>query len=858
MKRLLACLLGASLSATVYTANGEDSGAGVIEEIIVTAEKREESILEVPLTMSAFNEQMIEELGMTNGNDLEQLVPGLQLGDNGEQVGQGTVIRGIGSRLAGETHSDLAVATYVDGVYTIGTFGVAPNLFDVERVEVARGPQGTLNGRNSIAGSISYFTKRPTAEWDALVQTEFTDQFTQRYNVAFGGPIIGNLSFRLNGGYFEGDGAQENIGPGGDYDAPDEKSYSGQLRYKTDRFDANVRWTKVDDKGAPRSQISLVERDRTQPFTTSGDNDPWYLWDGDVPSVADGCPPGTPGFECGDIENKLNANRPSLGVEDAEQKTAYIQYDLSDSYTLRYNFGRTDNFRQVTRDDDFTSRVGSAADSSLSADAGVPYWDGVLGTTYDYDEKSHELQLISNLDGNLNFIAGLFRYTNNTTWSVPVWDYDNEIRFVNADEAAAAGSPFLGFLPASNCAEFLTNVVEGLGIGVAGTGSGAGWVCPQGADHTQWFLFSTNGASTTQAAFVNLDYTINDSWHVSGGLRYTEDEKEQGFDGGWLTIPLFGVPMTIFFDDTDPKTRTWDKTIGHVSVEYTTESNNLVYGRISTGYRAGGFNTFSPGAPSDPIKEETLINYELGTKGIFLEQRLQITAGVFYNDYEDFQINGSKENPSFAAILPTADFPLTEFTDNISGNKLWGGEVEFIYHPSDNWRLSGFYAYQDSEIGSHAEIVRGDPNAPTAEWEHLDFDTGQQTTSTYQLPQDMTGNQLAMQPNHKYAITAAYSTPLDMGGDVQVLGTYSWTGDRYSDVSNQAIAELEAYGRLDLRATWTSPSERISATLYVQNATDEIGLIEYLRQSTNGNLPAAGSLTEPRQFGLQIRWRPEF
>ena len=182
-----------------------------IEEIIVTAEKREERLLDVPLTMSAFSEQMIEELGMTNPNDIEQLVPGLQFGDSGEQVGQGTVIRGIGSRLAGETHSDLAVATYVDGVYTIGTYGVAPNLFDVERIEVARGPQGTLNGRNSIAGSISYFTKRPTDEWDSLFQVELTDQTTQRYNAAFGGPLVGNLSFRLNGGFYTGDGARETL-----------------------------------------------------------------------------------------------------------------------------------------------------------------------------------------------------------------------------------------------------------------------------------------------------------------------------------------------------------------------------------------------------------------------------------------------------------------------------------------------------------------------------------------------------------------------------------------------------------------------------------------------------------------------
>ena len=114
----LCCLtiafLGTSGLAADQTAGSSEDR--LIEEIIVTAEKREERLLDVPLTMSAFSEQMIEELGMTSPNDIEQLVPGLQFGDNGEQVGQGTVIRGIGSRLAGETHSDLAVATYVDGV----------------------------------------------------------------------------------------------------------------------------------------------------------------------------------------------------------------------------------------------------------------------------------------------------------------------------------------------------------------------------------------------------------------------------------------------------------------------------------------------------------------------------------------------------------------------------------------------------------------------------------------------------------------------------------------------------------------------------------------------------------------------
>ena len=845
--------------------DAEEDAKTYIEEVIVTAEKREENLLDVPVTMTAFSGQMIEELGMTNQDDLEQLVPGLQFQDEGQLTGQGTTIRGIGTRLAGETHPDLAVATYVDGVYTLGVYGDAPNMFDLERVEVARGPQGTLNGRNSIAGSISYYSTRPTDEWDLLFHSEYTDQFTQRYGVAFGGPITENILFRLGGSYYEGDGAQKNIGFGEDYDAPDQRFIAPQLRFRTDRMDLNLRYTKLDDDGVPRTQVLLTNFDTSSPTDFLGNPNAHYMWAGPVPSVPAGCPPRTPGWECGEIRNEVNVNRSAVGGSTAERQSIAFSFDISDNYTLRYNFGDTDNLSQVQKDRDMTNRVASAADPLIASDAPVPLKDEANQVLYGYTETSHELHLVSNLDGKFNYILGAYTYENAMEWVVASLVYTNAWSNVSAEDAAAA-TPFgtcanaLAFLVGIFGAASTPEEAEAMGT------PGNYWRCPEGDDHNQWLSFESRGSSATDAFFINGDYQVNDQWLVSGGLRYTEDLKTQDFNGGWAKFGfgfVGGVPLEILFDDSDPNPRVWDKTIGHISLEYTPDDDRLIYGRISTGYRAGSFNPKSDAVPTF-VKEETLINYELGMKGMFMDQRLRLTSAVFFNDFDNYQITGSIEPQDSRDRVTDGLFsqfsasPIIEFTNNIRDTRIWGGEVDFIYYVNDNWRLSGFYAYLDSEIGPHLEVVRGHPNPQTGTWNHIDFMTGQPTTSEYILPTDMTGNQLPMQPNHKFALTASYETPLTglIGGHLQVLGTYSWVDDRASDLSNFEISTLPAYGRFDLRGIWTSRDETITATLFAQNVFDEVGVIEYLHLSTIAGAPASGTLTEPRTVGLEVRWRP--
>ena len=855
------------------------------DAIVVTAQKVEQNILDVPMTITAFDSSALEELVLQDKTDLQNLVPGLQFGDEVDQEGQGTVIRGIGTRLAGQTHSDLAVATYIDGAYTLGTYGTLPGGgFDLERIEVARGPQGTLNGRNSIAGSINLVYRKPTNQWQAEVMTEATDVSQQRINAAVGGPISDTVSFRLTGGIHVGDGRQENIGLGGDYDKPDHTFLAPQLRFTTDRLDANVRWSRVEDKGTPRSLVTLNNLNTTDPTVTLGPqggqfaapppgaspvpND-LYLYATPNPAVDPSCPVGAPGFRCGDVENKVALNFPGRQESESDQITLYAQYEITEGLSVRYSYHDSDVSMINIKDSDYANRVSvgenpSTLEHTMASDGRVsPFEDTHYILPYLYDETSHELQVLSNFEGPFNFIAGLFTYENTTFWDLVRVDKTRPFRFGTADAQAVAASPIFGFVPVASCQELLTNVIEAFGIGTGDPAQaedydGLYWYCPPGAEHTETVRFYTGATSETQAAFFNGTYRFNDQWTISGGLRYTEDEKAQPpGSGGGFALASVGSLLGIFFPNgavADPQT--WDKTIGHVSLEYSTDAGYLIYGRLSTGYRAGGFNSPIPGVDPPLIEEETLVNYEIGTKGLFLDSRLQLAAALWFNDFEGYQLNGLQPPPPGLSLPSFTNTPLAEYTSNIDDTQIWGADFEFSYYINQQWRLAGFYAFQDSQIGPHSSVVWGDPTARYGEWEHIDFDTGQPTTTSYPLPADLTGNKLPMQPRNKLALTLSHERSLDGNGSLQLLGTYAFTSSQHPNIGNIPEYEIPSYGRWDAAAIWTAPNTDWSVTLFVQNIANEIGLVEYLPISGLGSNPSLGYLTNPRELGVQLRWRP--
>ena len=855
------------------------------EEVIVTAEKVEENILDVPMTITAFDSKALEELVLQDKTDLQSLVPGLQFGDEMDQEGQGTVIRGIGTRIAGQTHTDRAVATYIDGAYTIGLYGTLPGGgFDLERIEVARGPQGTLNGRNSIAGSLNFVYKKPSAEWDGEVMAEITDVSQQRVNAAVGGPLTDQIMFRLTGGIHVGDGRQENIGLGGDYEKPDHRFLAPQLRFRTDRFDANLRWSRVEDSGVPRSLLTLSNLNRTDPEIILGPqggqlaprppgaaavpND-LYLYATPNPAIDANCPIGLPGFKCGDIKNKVALNFPGRQDSMSEQLTFYAEYKIADTLKLRYSHHNGDVDMVNIKDADYANRVPvgenpNTLDHTFASDGMVsPFEDTHYILPYLYDETSHEVQITSDFGGPFDFIAGLFAYENTTFFDLVRVDKTRPFRYGTADAQAAAASPIFGFLPVANCQELLTGVIEGFGIGTADPAQaddwdGLYWYCPEGAEHTETVRFYTGATSETRAAFVSGTYRFNDNWTVSGGLRHTEDEKTQKPEaGGGFALLTVGSLVGVFFPNGGvDEAQTWDKTIGHLSLEYTTDLGNLVYGRISTGYRSGGFNSPIPGVDLPFVEEETLVNYEAGAKGLYLDSRLQLAIGFWFNDYDGYQLAGVQPPPPGLQLPSFTSTPLAEYTSNIDDTQIWGADFEFSYYFTEAWRLSGFYAFQDSQIGPHSSVVWGHPRTEYGVWNYVDFETGQPATNSYPLAVDQTGNTLPMQPKHKLALTLSHERSLGDAGSLQLLGTFAYISSQHPNIANVPEYKIPGYKRMDASAQWTSVDERWSAVFFVQNVADEIGLVEFLPISGLGSNPSLGYPTNPREYGVQVRYRP--
>lgn len=702
--------------------------AQVLEEVIVTAQKREQSLSDVGISASAFSGEQMKELGISSTQDIDSQIPGLIVTDFGGGTTTVFTVRGAG-QLDFNDQQEGPVAVYLDGAYNSYLAGVGFNFYDLERVEVLRGSQGTLFGRNATAGLVHIISRKPTREFEGYAELSGAEYGEIKAEGAVSGPITDSLMGRLSMFYQDNDGYIENST--GD-DSHDVGNYSGraQLLFEpSDRLSVLVagRWA-TDDTNADIYNIRPAVTDVGGIAGLPGDGyvkevteAQHFDWCSNILPAINGLPPGwvTPALGAADCYGNFNDDGPFHASTNFDSFFKRDHYGITGTIEYETDFG---NLTLITDWQDFKKRYNEDSDSTPA-------------TLFHFfqDMDSNQFSQEVRLDGETEVMR----------WVVGGY-------YLNIDSDGRTGLEATG----------------SLGI----------------AMDNLWEL-----ETTTYAFFGQMEYDFNEAITGIAGFRWTEDEKEFSIAPRCTFLPDLQslnptdcLVLEPFIQGTGlPKTKRdegdWS---GNVELDWHAGDDTLVYGKISRGHKAGGFNGGIISfffADQITYDSELPVTYEGGFKSTLMDGRARLNAAVFYTDYKDFQ-TFTQQGPS-----------LIQF--NVDAEVL-GSEIELVLNPWDGWEFLFGVALLDAEMqdldGAGGVQDRTMPNAP-----------------------DITFNALG-----RYEWTA-------FGGTMAAQMDMIYVDDRPLNAKGDPALRGDSYVVANASLQWRSPDEHWLLKLWVRNLNDE-------------------------------------
>ena len=456
---------------TVERANEVSGDAeATLDKIIVTARKREESLQDVPLAVTAFDERALERTFADTVDELEKFVPNVELSDIGFS-GQalGASIRGISFADLEKTYEP-AVGFSIDGVFLASNTGAAIDTFDIESIEVLRGPQGTLYGRNTVGGVINVNRTRPTGEGGIKIGGRLGNNGQEEILIVANAPQIGDtLSSKFY--YFanKDDTFSDNIETGKPDKLSDSVSYGAALLFEpSDRFEALLSIDVIEDDSAGNPVYN--QSDTTAVFCLLTLGIPGVS----VTSDASGC--ASTSFDIATANNFETHFRPVpyINAIDSTAVTANMSYEINDNLTLTSITGWRDSEEQL-----FVDNIAGPLAQIVPGIVEVPIF--VAHRNQGFDQFSQELRLDGSLGEKTDFVTGVYYLNSN---------YD--IRGGEGPGGAGFGTAFVFGAPAND--------------------------------------FTASQETSAFAVFGDFTYQIADSWSFSGGLRFTSEEKDFDID----------------------------------------------------------------------------------------------------------------------------------------------------------------------------------------------------------------------------------------------------------------------------------------------------------------------------------------
>lgn len=792
-----------------------------LEEIVVTAQRRETALQTTPIAISAVSGEQLAQNKVFSAGDLARDVPGFSLTAL-SPLDVELNIRGITNTRLDSPTADPSVSTFLDGVYVGRTGDLSFDFFDLERVEVIRGPQGVLLGKNVVGGALSVITAKPSFEPSGKVLVGYGNYD----EVLVSGHVTGGLTDTLAGRFsFQSrnrDGFARDILHQRDVEdlesiqargqlllAPDDAAWSARLIVDYLKDSTNGINTVAVDGGITNCEQTYLRTNCTRPWSNLrrylGVTDPRKNLAQSVQYKGDQFPTqqfseregggatldieydfggfifnSLTGFRDGDAEqlyDQTGAGPESLGW-DVNRWLEYVAFVAATRPAGNGSNGQL-LFAQPVAEKSNTQQF--SQEFRLTSDNADSRWDWIAGAYFKRDEIDKTDRFIGE-----NFLGALIPGGNN-----PLSTLSGENRWVN------------------------------------------------------------EGEISNMAVFGQLGFKFTEKLKLSVGLRYTEDEKEGTVTGlvvetgdrfspndprpnvtiqGLCTRPdgtvVAPTPAScdapnvwVYGEGGGFTTRykeKWDKVTPQAILEYTHSEDLFLYATVAEGFKGGGFDDTpaNPAQASTPYNPEKVTNYEVGFKASVLDRRMRLNASIFYMDYKDLQVTQTN-----AACL-------CNLTDNAASAEIKGIEAEFQFAVTDALRLFASGSYIETEYENFLESA-------------IDPNTGQRL--------DSSGNRLQRTPETQLNGGFDYVTSVGRFEDALSLRvSYSYTGDFFWATDN--IAREESFGVVDARLGFAPAGSRWAVGIWGKNLSDELyrtNIIPFFGEEVSQFAP-------PRTYGVDF------
>ncbi|MDE0513455.1 MAG: TonB-dependent receptor [Gammaproteobacteria bacterium] len=816
------------LTLTVFvllTASGA-AAAQAIEEIIVTAQKREQSLQDVPISISTFTGEFLEDSGIDTLQQLGQYTPNLSLAFSSQLANNRIVLRGVGS--VGNSAIEPSVAVFVDGIYIPRPSSVIGTLTDLEIVEVLRGPQGTLFGRNASMGALNIRTRKPGDEFSGDIRASYGNynhvQVAGALSGAFSPEIAGRVAFQYSDRNGYGENSFTENGSDSDVGKWEDGSVRGKLFFEP-APDLDITLTADFSRIINGGGVIEVLSDTVQPeylvalrrFLSP--TDPLTMPTGEVPEAVHG------------FDNNVHQDHRDYAEDEQWGIAGDVNWRIGE-HTVRSLTG----YRKWYNDTLNESVIRLPMDLIRRV------------TFYDVETVSQELQLLSPAGGLIEYVAGAYFYRE---------DYGIDQAF---DHGPDFCSPFVGNLFASYLASF--NFSPQAANAIAG---GVARDCVRG---TQRDAVATRFRQdvSNYALYGQLTLNVTEQLRVTGGLRWTDSNKE----GSFLSLvnnPISAPPspanpfaLDLRIPEQHPDLEYDEEEITWLAnISYSPVENLMLFATYATGFRSGGFNpegfdSVAEAAGADRVYDtETVDNIEVGAKGGMFDNRVVVNLNYFHTEIDDLQ------DRRFDGV--------NFLMQNVEELTQQGVELDVQARPVDRLYTVLGVSYLDSSFGNF-------PDATSLPADIAAYRTSVQLSRFLGFPamelpvRDLTGDRNHFSPQWQLSLVAEWSDRIPVHGlGWFVRGEYQYvSGQNVGADTNQAPQTMQpGYHIVNARLGLRGADDGWEISGFVHNAFGQdycqVIFIQALATTLNLVDPVTGGgmqrcvVGAPRVWGVEASYR---